>query len=190
MVSEGLTSFLPTAIAARRERGADAPDGSARPADAMGLNRDEFSKLVDLQNRMRDIFRAAARTNTAVYAWDPRGLAAFEFDMSEPAVDFTESSGIRETTDSLRVIAGETGGRVIVNVDNSVPSLRQMLMDSTASCLLQYPSTEAPRDGRFHEIAVHVKRTGSRAARPQRILGIRARGRGARVAIRQPFPSE
>jgi VWFA-related protein len=161
MVSEGLTSFLPRAIATRGQREADSPDDSATRAEGLGLSRAEYSKMVDLQSRMRDIFRAAARTNTSVYTWDPRGLAAFEFDLSEPGVDLVaDRRMLQETTDSLRAIAGETGGRAIANANDPLPSLRQMLGDSTAYYLLGYSSTEAPRDGRFHDIAVHVKRKG------------------------------
>jgi VWFA-related protein len=161
MVSEGLTSFLPGPIATRGQTGARAPDNAATPSEGPGQNRLEFSRMVDLQNRMRDIFTAAARTNTSVYTWDPRGLPVFEFELSEPGVDLVaDRRMLQETTDSLRTIAGETGGRAIVNANDPVSMLRQMLVDTGAYYLLGYTSTEAPRDGNFHEIVVHVKRKG------------------------------
>ena len=161
MVSEGLTSLLPRAIATRGQSAARPSANPATQSEGLGLNRVEFSRMVELQNRMRDIFSAAARTNTAVYTWDPRGLAAFEFDLSEPVVGFSADwRMLQETTESLRMIAGETGGRAIVNANDPVPLLRQMLADASAYYLLGYTSTEAPRDGKFHEIAVRVKRRG------------------------------
>jgi VWFA-related protein len=161
MVSEGLTSFLPRAIATRGQTEDRPPGSAATPSEGSGPNRIEFSRTLDLQNRMRNIFTAASRTNTSVYTRDPRGLPVFEFELSEPGADLAaDRRMLQETTDSLRTIAGETGGRAIVNANDPVAMLRQMLVDTSAYYLLGYSSTEAPRDGKFHEIAVHVKRRG------------------------------
>lgn len=156
MVSEGLVSFLPP----RRRPSRDAPPGIRGPASTGSIaTLGEMDKLVDLQNRMREIFTAAARGNTSVYTLDPRGLPVTEFDLTE--VDsFVDSRFLRESTDSLRLIAEETGGRAIVGTNDPQPLLRQMLVDSSAYYLLGYTSTEAPHDGKFHEIAVRVKRKG------------------------------
>jgi hypothetical protein len=58
------------------------------------------------------------------------------------------------------LIADETGGRAIVGTNDPAPVLRQMLVDTSGYYLLGYTSTEAPRDGKFHEITVRVKRKG------------------------------
>ena len=54
--------------------------------------------------------------------------------------------------DVLRVIADQTDGRAIINSNVFKPGLDQMLADSSAYYLLGYTSTQAPRDGKFHEI--------------------------------------
>jgi VWFA-related protein len=156
MVSEGLVSFLPP----RRRPSRDAPPGIRGPASTGSIaNLNEMHKLTDLQNRMREIFTAAARSNTSVYTFDPRGLPVTEFDPTE--VDsFVDLRFLRESTDSLRLIADETGGRAIVGTNDPEPLLRQMLVDTSGYYLLGYISTEAPRDGKFHEITVRVKRKG------------------------------
>ena len=59
--------------------------------------------------------------------------------------------------DSLRTLAEETDGRAIVNKNRVGDDLKQMLKD-TSAYLLGYTSTEAARDGKFHEIKVTVKR--------------------------------
>jgi hypothetical protein len=69
MVSEGLTSFLPQAIATRGQSGTRTPANGGTPTQGLGLNWVEFSRTVDLQNRMRNIFSSAARANTSVYTW-------------------------------------------------------------------------------------------------------------------------
>jgi hypothetical protein len=159
MVSERLTSLLPQAIAARGTRAARPSDHAPDSSEGLGLDRFDFSRAVDLQNRMRDIVGAAARTNTAVYTWDPRGVAAFEF--SEPGVSLVaDRRSLQDTTESLRTIAGETGGRAIVNTNDPLVLMRQMLVDSTTYYLLGFTSIDGPRDGKFHEISVRVKRKG------------------------------
>nr|MBP6716956.1 hypothetical protein [Acidobacteriota bacterium] len=116
---------------------------------------------VDLLNRMRDIFSSANRTNTSIYTLDPRGLATGEFDVSEPHVNYeSDRRVLNEATDNLRVIADQTDGRAIVGRNDPLPELRQMLRDTSAYYLLGYTSTEAPRDGKFHEIKVSIKRKG------------------------------
>lgn len=160
MVSEGMASFLPATIG-RRASGGAAPVSAASSTPPGGLNPGSFSRFIDLQNRIRDILTAAARSNTSVYTWDPRGLAASEFDASDAGVDReTDRRYLQETIDSLRVIAEETGGRAIVDSNDPYPLLHQILADTSAYYLLGYNSTEAPRDGKFHEITVRVKRKG------------------------------
>jgi hypothetical protein len=56
------------------------------------------------------------------------------------------------------MLAENTDGRAMVNSNDPLPALKQMLRDSSAYYLLGYNSTEAPRDGKFHEIKVTVKR--------------------------------
>jgi VWFA-related protein len=154
MVSEGLSSLLPAQIATGgRDSGGVSTGGS--------LDLRSFSRSVDLLNRMRDIFIAANRTNTSVYTLDPRGLAVSEFDLSQPSVDYgSDRLVLRESIDSLRTIADETDGRASTDTNDPVPLLRQMIVDTSAYYLLGYTSTEAPRDGKFHEIAVRSKRKG------------------------------
>ena len=39
--------------------------------------------------------------------------------------------------------------------------MKQIVTDSSAYYLLGYNSTQAPQDGKFHEIKVRVKRSGA-----------------------------
>ena len=157
MVSEGMSASLPIEI----ESGGMV---QSTPNSAAAINRDraDFQASAGLMMRMRDIFSAANRTNTSIYTLDPRGLATGEFDLSDSApVPFeSDRKVLNETTDNLRVIADQTDGRAIVGRNDPTPSLRQMLKDTSAYYLLGYTSTEAPRDGKFHEIKLSVKRKG------------------------------
>lgn len=156
-VSEGMSATLPVEIASGGMVAGAIPNTTQ---DQM-RGRAEFQNSVDLLNRMRDVFSSASRTNTSIYTLDPRGLATGEFDVSEPNVNYeSDRRVLNESTDLLRVLADQTDGRAIVGRNDPLPELRQMMTDTSAYYLLGYTSSEAPRDGKFHEIKVNVKRKG------------------------------
>ena len=156
-VSEGLSATLPVEIAT------DGQVQGARPnsLQEQTRNRAEVFNNVGLMNRLQDVFSSANRTNTSIYTLDPRGLSTGEFDVSDPGVNYESDRRVmNESTDVLRVLADQTDGRAIVGRNDPLPELRQMIRDTSAYYLLGYTSSEAPRDGKFHEIKVTVKRKG------------------------------
>ena len=86
--------------------------------------------------------RAANANNTSIYAFDPRGL-----DMS-----------IRPS-EILQSLAENTGGKQFSN-NQPAQALREIVKNSRAFYLLGYASAKNPADGKFHKIAVKVKRPG------------------------------
>ena len=165
LVSEGFTSVLPPQL---RDPVASMP-GMGNPnrrnpnAGAGNINEDraDFLGQVDIQQEMRDVFNAANRSNTAIYAVDPRGLATGEFDINENVGLTRSGDSLRQTQDTLRVLAEETDGRAIVNRNDLGRAMKQIVTDSSAYYLIGYNSTQAPQDGKFHEIKVRVKRPGA-----------------------------
>jgi len=110
---------------------------------------------------MQQVFAAANRSNTSLYTVDPRGLATGEFDISENVGMQRSSTALRQTQDTLRVLADQTDGRAIVNRNDLAVAMKQIVADSSAYYLIGYTSTQAPQDGKFHEIRVRVKRPGA-----------------------------
>jgi len=157
MVSEGMTASLPVEIASGGR-----VQSEPNSFDDQMRGRADFQAASSLMMRMQDIFTSANRTNTSIYTLDPRGLATGEFDLSDsaPVPYEKDRKTLNESTDNLRVIADQTDGRAIVGRNDPMPELRQMIKDSSAYYLLGYTSTEAPRDGKFHEIKLSVKRKG------------------------------
>jgi len=101
----------------------------------------------------------ALQSNTAIYTLDPRGVAFEDFDMRDSQEE--AAAGRRRVAslqEFLRNLAYQTGGRAIVGTNNLEGLLPQMLRDTGAYYLMGYTSTERFRDGKFHEIEVHVKR--------------------------------
>ncbi len=110
---------------------------------------------------MSDVVRAANESNTAIYTVDPRGLTA------------------RGSSDSLYLLADNTGGRTIANTNGLDTALREIVHESSAFYLLGYSSIKNPADGKFHQIKSAGQSLGSRGARPARLLGAeREGGRG------------
>src|SRR5262249_52000556 len=116
---------------------------------------------LDIDSDLREIFDTANRNNVAIYPVDPRGLPGFEFDINEGIGIQTDSKYLTATMDTLRVLAENTDGRAIVNRNDLVAGMRQITRDSSAYYLLGYNSSQAPADGKFHEIKVRWKRPGA-----------------------------
>jgi VWFA-related protein len=89
-----------------------------------------------------NVTRLANANNTTIYSFDPRGL-----DMN------------LRTSDVLLSLAENTGGRQFAG---NVPAvaLRSVVREASAFYLLGYRSDKNPADGKFHKIAVRVKRPG------------------------------
>ena len=149
-VSEGLTGTLPPGTVTTGQ--------PFRTAVAPKTESQRFFDQADVLSEMQRIFVAAARGNTSIYTLDPRGLAVSEFQINDNVSQENDRLTLNEAQDSLRILASNTDGRAIVNRNQPIPELKKMLSDTSAYYLLGYTSTEAPRDGKFHEIQVRVKR--------------------------------
>src|SRR4051812_377223 len=164
LVSEGYTSILPPQM-----RSADATlPGSGNPAygnPSAGVNdineeRASWTAGLDMDSDLRDVYDMANRNNVAIYAVDPRGLPGFEFDINEGVNLQTDAKYLNSTMDTLRLLADQTDGRAIVNRNDLAVGMKQITRDSSAYYLIGYNSSQAPSDGKFHDIKVRVKRPG------------------------------
>ena len=165
-VSEGFTAMLPPQM---RRQDASLP-GNPFEAGAAATSQDspreqtaEWFSQSDVYSRMREVSDVANRNNTAIYSLDPRGLAAFEYDVDDvpgngPPSFATDRRALQMTQDTLRSLSEDTDGRAIVNRNTLAEGLAQITRDSSFYYLIGYNSTKAPTDGKFHPIEVKVKR--------------------------------
>ena len=161
VVSEGFTYMVPPQLRSPNAQMPAINGVTGAGADPISESRMNFSATIDMQQDLRDIYDEANRQNVSIYPVDPRGLAVFEFDLSEPSVGSdTDRQYLNATMDSLRTLAENTDGRAIVNRNDLEGGMRQIIRDSSAYYLLGYSSTVAKSDGKFHEIKVRVKRPG------------------------------
>jgi VWFA-related protein len=165
VVSEGYAAVLPPQlrdpVAAMPGLGNPNRRNPTAGENSVAEDRAEFAGQLDVQQEMQEVFNAANRNNTALYTVDPRGLATGEFDISENVGLQRSNASLRQTQDTLRVLADETDGRAFVNRNDFGKAMRQIVADSSAYYLLGYNSSQAPQDGKFHEIKVRVKRSGA-----------------------------
>ncbi|MBM62593.1 MAG: hypothetical protein CL484_06550 [Acidobacteria bacterium] len=119
----------------------------------------QFFEASAMRMILLDAADVANKNNTSLYMVDPRGLAAGEFDMSNPVIDMrTDRRIMRDMQDTLYVLADQTDGRAIMNRNDVQPGLAQIVADQSSYYLLGYTSSGAPTDGKFHEIKVRVRR--------------------------------
>src|SRR5688500_18518454 len=163
LLSEGYTSLLPPQLRSNLPGAIAAPGDLTRDPFAAENNlmqdRARFSADMDMMQEFRDVFDACNRNNTSIYALDPRGLSTGEFDVSTNISMQTSQAYLNSSMDALRVLAENTDGRAIVNRNDLGNAMKQIIRDSSAYYLVGY-TTQAPSDGKFHEIKVRVKRPG------------------------------
>jgi len=161
LVSEGYSNILPPQM---RDPVASMP-GYQNPnalnplAPDRGFTGQSFESM-DMNIQLREVWDLANRYNTAIYAVDPRGLAASEFGIERNVGARTDSNYLNTTMETLKELSENSDGRAIVNRNDFAVAMKQVVIDSSAYYLLGYNSTAAQPDGKFHEINVKVTRPG------------------------------
>jgi VWFA-related protein len=111
----------------------------------------------DLLMQMRELTRAANRANATLYTIDPRGLiAAPDVDVEIDIMDFHD--WVRETQVSLRVLAEETGGFAIVNMNDFDRGLKRIDQETSDYYMIGYYSSNPDPTQRRRDIEVRVAR--------------------------------
>jgi VWFA-related protein len=165
LVSEGFTNALPPQM-----RNADAtmpglgnPNAFNPLAGDNDPNEQRYQTFAqfDMESDLRNVYDEANKQNVAIYAVDPRGLPGFEFDINENVGSLRmDTEYLNSTMNTLRELSENTDGRAIVNRNDIDVAMKQIMRDSSAYYLIGYNSSQAPSDGKFHEIKVRVKRAG------------------------------
>jgi VWFA-related protein len=164
LVSEGYSMLPPPQMrnANAQLPGFGNPNAFNPQAGVNDINeeRAQWSAGLDMQTELREVYDVANKNNVSIYAVDPRGLPGFEFDINEGVGLQTDTKYLASTQDTLRTLAENTDGRAIVNRNDLAVGMKQITKDASAYYLIGYNSSQAPSDGKFHEIKVRVKRPG------------------------------
>jgi len=138
----------------------DNGDGSTTNApDSMTRYQKQSETFSDseLAFELGEITRSANRANTTIYTIDPRGLVGGS-DIDEQ-VDTTEwANYVRKSQNSLRVLAEETGGLAVVNMNDFDKALKNIDAASSDYYVLGYYSTNTDATRRRRRIEVKATR--------------------------------
>ena len=128
------------------------------PLTNMQKQSETFSDS-DLAFELGEITRSANRANTTIYSIDPRGLVAGS-DIDEQVDPQEWNSYVRKSQDSLRVLAEETGGLAVVNMNDFDKALKQIDAASSDYYVLGYYSSNPDPTKRRRQIQVKLERKG------------------------------
>ena len=94
----------------------------------------------DLVRELAEVTRAANRANATLYTIDPRGLVAGQ-DLDDEVPTQEWNAYVRDTQDSLRVLAEETGGIAVVNQNDFDKALKRIDAETSDYYVLGYYSS-------------------------------------------------
>ncbi|HEY7501118.1 MAG TPA: VWA domain-containing protein [Vicinamibacterales bacterium] len=160
LVSEGFTNSVPPQLNDPIASMPGVGNPNRRNPNAALSDRAEWTNNLDLISDLSLIFQECNRNNTSIYALDPKGLAAFEYDINQGVGLNIDRKHLEASLDTLRALADNTDGRAIINRNDLAKGMQQIIRDSSGYYLIGYNSSDAPVDGRFHKIDVEVTRKG------------------------------
>ncbi len=111
----------------------------------------------ELTYELDELTRAANRANTTIYTIDPRGLVAGA-DIDEQVDPIEWGNFVRKSQDSMRVLAEQTGGLAVVNMNDFDKALKQIDAASSDYYVLGYYSSNPDPTKRRRQIDVKVLR--------------------------------
>jgi VWFA-related protein len=116
--------------------------------------------FADLVGELAELTRAAVRANTTIYTIDPRGLVGGP-DLDEKIDMMEYLDYVRNTQDSLRVLADLTGGIAVVNQNDFTKALKRIDQETSDYYVVGYYSTNPDPTKRRRTIEVKVTRAGA-----------------------------
>ena len=166
LISEGFNATLPPQM---RSNQAGGFVGTARPAPAR-IRSPATTTSTRIARSFRRAWTCSGRCRTCgtpAIATTPRSTPSIRAGWRSAASTSpptsrcsTSQSYLNASIDTLRELADNTDGRAIVNRNDLAGGMKQIVRDASAYYLVGYNSTQAPTDGKFHEIKVRVKRPG------------------------------
>ncbi len=114
----------------------------------------------DLVRELAELTRAANRANATMYTIDPRGLVAGP-DLDQQVETAEWYDYIRETQDSLRVLAEQTGGIAVVNQNDFDKALKRIDAETSDYYVLGYYSSNPDPLKRTRKIEIKTARPGA-----------------------------
>ena len=112
----------------------------------------------ELSSMLAELTREANRANVTMYTIDPRGLIGPLSDIDQEVEPQQWREFVRKSQDSLRVLAEDTGGIAVVNVNDFDKALKRIDADSSDYYVLGYYSSNPDPTQRRRKIEVRATR--------------------------------
>ena len=145
-----------------RPNSGNSDDGSNNNDEYNPFLRDRQTNVfheADLAAELSELTRAANRANASIYTIDPRGLVGMP-DLDEK-IDMVEwQDYIRSSQDSLRVLAEQTGGIAVVNVNDFDKALKRIDNETSDYYVVGYYSSNPDPTKKRRRIEIKLKRQG------------------------------
>lgn len=117
-----------------------------------------FSTTRELTRKLTSAVDRANRNQVSVHSIDPRGLMVVPIELS-PVLEIADLEASHEF---LATLSKDTGGLLATNENDLLRPIRRAYRDGQVYYLLSYVPNTKRKVGKFHEIAVRVKRKGLR----------------------------
>ena len=141
-------------------------DGSSSDSNNQSSEVNPFSKqgnqfaAADLAAELSELTRQANRANVTMYTIDPRGLVGGP-DLDETKLDVMDwQDHVRETQNSLRVIADLTGGYAAVNSNDFDKALKRIDAETSDYYVLGYYSSNPDPLKKRRAIEIKIAKQG------------------------------
>jgi VWFA-related protein len=129
------------------------------PNDPANQKGNQFA-FADLVSDLAEVTRAANRANTTIYTIDPRGLVGGP-DLDEKIDMMEYQDYVRNSQDTLRVLADLTGGIAVVNQNDFTKALKRIDQETSDYYVVGYYSSNPDPTKKRRQVEVKVKRSGA-----------------------------
>ena len=134
---------------------------TARRAAGVRHAEQTVRRQADLISTCSMVFDIANRQNTSIYSRRSARARRLRVRHQRGRRHHSRTpTGCSDAWTRCTCSPTNTDGRAIVNRNDLDVGMKQIIRDSSGYYLLGYNSTQAPTDGKFHEIKVNVKRRG------------------------------
>ena len=138
----------------------DSSNNNVDPNDPALRGQGNQFAFADLVGELAELTRAANRANTTIYSIDPRGLVGGP-DLDEKIDMMEYLDYVRNSQDSLRVLADLTGGIAVVNQNDFTKALKRIDQETSDYYVVGYYSTNPDPTKKRRSVEVKVKRPGA-----------------------------
>ena len=125
---------------------------------SISRQNNEFA-AADLASELAELTREANRANATLYTIDPRGLVGGP-DLDENVDQVEWQNHIRETQQSLRVLAEQTGGIAVVNSNDFDKALKRIDAETSDYYVLGYYSSNPDPTKKRRNIEIKIEKPG------------------------------